>query len=83
MLHEVTLGGGLGVYHDAFPVLLPAGYHGPLVVAFDSNVLIDLQWHGGELLNDEHLRVDEGYEEQLLALGTVWISGCSGTSDSS
>lgn len=71
MLHEVTADGGLGFCHGAMPVLLPAGYHGPLVVALDSNVLIDLQQYGGTLVNDEDLRVDDGYEEQLLALGTI------------
>lgn len=71
MLHEVTADGGLGFCHAAVPELLPVGYHGPLVVAFDSNVLIDLQEHGGNLVNGEDPTVDEGYEEQLLALGTI------------
>ena len=71
MLHEVTADGGLGFCHAAVPELLPVGYHGPLVLAFDSNVLIDLQEHGGNLLNGEDLTVGEGYEEQLLALGTI------------
>ncbi len=71
VLHEVTVDGGLGFCHAAVPELLPIGYHGPLVVAFDSNVLIDLQEYGGSLLNGEDLGVDEGYEEQLLALGSI------------
>lgn len=71
MLHEGTGDGGLGFCHAAVPELLPAGHHGPLVVALDSNVLIDLQQHGAKLLDDEDLRVDECYEEQLLALGAI------------
>ena len=46
VLHEVTYDGGMGFCHDALPGLLPEGYHGPLVVALDSNALIDLQHHG-------------------------------------
>lgn len=71
MLHEVTADGGLGFCHAAVPELLPFGYHGPLVIAFDSNVLIDLQEHGANLINDVDVAVDDGYEEQLLALSTV------------
>jgi len=71
VLHEGTEDGGLGFCYLAVPELLPTGHHGPLVIALDSNVLIDLQQHGGKLLDDEDMRVDEGYEEQLLALGTV------------
>lgn len=71
MLHEVTASGGVGFCHEAIPALLPPGYHGPLVVAFDSNVLIDLQQHGAQLLNAEELGVSEDYEEELLALGSI------------
>ena len=71
MLHEVTADGGLGFCHPTVPELLPVGYHGPLVIAFDSNLLIDLQQHGANLLNDVDLTVDDNYEEQLLALGTI------------
>ena len=71
MLHEVTADGGVGFCHEAVPALLPPGYHGPLVVALDSNVLIDLQQHGAELLNAEDLGVPEDYEEELLALGSI------------
>lgn len=83
MLHEVTGDAGLGLYHAAVPELSPAGYHGPLVVAFDSNVLIDLQEQGAELLDDEDLHVDDGYEESCWRTAPSWTSGCSGTSDSS
>lgn len=51
MLHEVTYDGGMGFCHEALPSLLPWGYHGPLVVALDSNALIDLQQHGALLLD--------------------------------
>ncbi len=71
MLHEETADGGVGFCHEAVPDLLPPGYHGPLVVALDSNVLIDLQEHGAELLNAEEIRVHAAYEEELLALGSI------------
>lgn len=71
MLHEVTADGGFGFCHEAVPALLPPGYHGPLVVALDSNVLIDLQEHGAELLNAEEIGVPAAYEEELLALGSI------------
>lgn len=67
----MTADGGVGFCHEAIPDLLPSGYHGPLVVALDSNVLIDLQQHGADLLTDEELRVEEGYAEELLALGSI------------
>lgn len=53
MLHEVTYDGGMGFCHEALPSLLRWGYHGPLVVALDSNALIDLQQHGALLLNGD------------------------------
>lgn len=71
MLHEVTADGGVGFCHDAVPALLPPGYHGPLVVALDSNVLIDLQQYGAELLNAEGLGVEADYEAELLAIGSI------------
>lgn len=80
MLHEVTLDGGLGFCSQALPSLLPAGYHGPLVVALDSNVLIDLQQHGTALMNDEPLpdevEADTVYVEELNGLAdllNVWL----------
>lgn len=71
MLHEVTADGGVGFCHEAVPALLPQGYHGPLVVSLDSSVLIDLQQYGANLLNHEDLGVQEAYEEELLALGSI------------
>lgn len=71
MLHEVTADGGVGFCQAALPALLPPGYHGPLVVALDSHVLIDLQQHGAELLNGEDVGVQADYEEELLALGSI------------
>lgn len=71
MLHEVTADGGIGFCHDALPAILPPGYHGPLVVALDSNALIDLQRHGSKLLDGGELGVQADYEKELLALGSI------------
>ena len=71
MLHEVTSDGGVGFCHSVLPALLPVGYHGPLVVALDSNLLIDLQQYGHELLNDEISVTEEKYAEELYGLGTL------------
>lgn len=76
MLHEVTEDGGVGFCHAAVPAILPPGYHGPLVVALDSNILIDLREHGNELLNGEASNDGLAYEDELLALGTlidIWL----------
>lgn len=76
MLHEVTGDGGLGFCHAALPRLLPMGYHGPLVVALDSNVLIDLQQYGDRLLDDDPIDVEEGYAADLAGLSDlldVWL----------
>ncbi|MGO4599483.1 hypothetical protein [Terrabacter sp. 2RAF25] len=76
MLHEVTGEGGLGFCQVAFPWLLPPGYHGPLVIALDSNVLIDLQQHGTLLLNDEVPEVDKVYAADLVGeseLLNLWL----------
>ncbi|MGW0412198.1 hypothetical protein ACWERI_04545 [Streptomyces collinus] len=80
MLNEVTLDGGLGFCSQALPSLLPAGYHGPLVVALDSNVLIDLQQHGAALMNDDSLPDEVGadttYAKELEGLAdvlNVWL----------
>lgn len=77
MLHEVTHGGGVGFCHQALPSVLPWGYHGPLVVALDSNILIDLQDHGAKALNgDSPDGVDKGYADELEALGfllNLWL----------
>ncbi|OBK39014.1 hypothetical protein A5659_13335 [Mycobacterium sp. 1165196.3] len=53
------------------PALFPAGYHGPLVVALDSNILIDMQQHGNTLLDGGAPHVGELYQVELLALGSV------------
>lgn len=69
MLHGVTTDGGIGFCHGALPSLLPSGYHGPLVVALDSNVLIDLQEHGNVLLSGEvPAGLDEQYTGDLAGL---------------
>jgi len=75
VLHQVTEAGGLGFCHPALPGLLPPGYHGPLVVALDSDVLIDLKQYGAVLLNDEPLpepvAADDDYAGNLSALADL------------
>lgn len=79
VLHEVTHDGGPGFCGAALPGLLPADYHGPLVVALDSNVLIDLQQHGEVLLDGEgidELGVPDDYADELAALSdllNLWL----------
>ncbi|MFD5064896.1 hypothetical protein [Streptomyces sp. NPDC058394] len=80
MPHEITQDGGLGFCHQVLPDLLPPDYHGPLVVALDSNVLIDLQEHGAALMDDtplpDQVAADEGYSEELLGLAdllNLWL----------
>ena len=77
MLHGVTIDGGMGFCHGAFPSLLPWGYHGPLVVALDSNVLIDFQEHGNVLLNGEvPAGLDKQYAGDLAGLAdllNLWL----------
>lgn len=79
-LHDVTYGGGVGFCHDALPELLPAGYHGPLVVALDSNILIDLQDHGRLLVDGDELPPEVTRDpryveelEQLEGLLNLWM----------
>lgn len=75
MLHEVSAGGGLGFCHEALPDVLPPGHHGPLVIALDSSVLIDLQSHGLALMNDGVLPAtvtrDKRYANELASLGRL------------
>jgi len=76
VLQEVTEDGGLGFCHAVLPGLLPPGYHGPLVIALDSNALIDLQVHGSLLLDDELPDVDDGYTKDLAGLAdllNLWL----------
>jgi len=72
VLHDPTYGGGLGFCQEALSGLLPPGYHGPLVVALDSNVLIDLQLYGAALMSDEPLpdsvAKDKAYAADLAGL---------------
>jgi hypothetical protein len=68
VLHEVTVDGGLGFCHPSLPGLLPQGYHGPLVVALDTSVLIDFQLHGEMLLDDKLPAVDGVYTADLAGL---------------
>lgn len=79
-LHGVTHGGGLGFCHAALPNLLPVGYHGPLVVALDSNILIDLQDYGRVLINGDELPPELGSDpryveelEHLEGLLNLWM----------
>lgn len=72
MLHEATKDGGLGFCYEALPSVLPWGFHGPLVVALDSSVLIDLQEYGNVLLNGEVPDgVDEKYATDLGSLADL------------
>jgi hypothetical protein len=71
VLHDASADGGLGFCHAALPRLLPPGYHGPLVVAVDSNVLIDFQKHGNDLLSDDVRVTEAKYAEELRCLGTL------------
>lgn len=71
-LHEVTAEGGLGFCQAALGSVLPDGYHGPLVVALDSSVLIDLRTHGDALLDDVRPDgVDDAYAEDLQGLADI------------
>ncbi|CCH72693.1 hypothetical protein BN11_190003 [Nostocoides australiense Ben110] len=82
VLHDVSAEGGLGFCHAGLPNILPFGYHGPLVLAVDSNhgplvlavdsnVLIDFQKHGNELLDGDVRAEEEKYAEELTSLGTL------------
>jgi len=76
VLHEVTEEGGLGFCHVALPEVLPYGFHGPLIVALDSNILIDLQEHGRALLDGQVPDAAGEYAKELLALGSlidIWM----------
>ena len=77
MLHEVTTDGGMGFCHHVLPAVLPSGYHGPLVVALDSNTLIDLQQHGNLLPKGEAREgLDEAYADDLSGLAdllNLWL----------
>lgn len=71
-LYQVSYGGGVGFCHDALPDLLPEGHHGPLVLALDSSILLDLQDHGNAIFNSDHPDVsDQRYRDELNALGVV------------
>ncbi|MFJ6004026.1 hypothetical protein [Arthrobacter sp. NPDC092385] len=71
MLHDLGENGGLGFCNDALS-LLPPKYHGPLIMALDSNILIDLRQHGSALLNGDQITgLDAGYEEDLDGLARI------------
>ncbi len=58
------------------PLGLPPGYHGPLVVALDSNIHIESRQHGYGLLNGEAPNEGDAYEQELVALDTlinIWL----------
>ena len=72
VLHEPTIDAGLGFCYERLPNLLPPGHHGPLVVALDSSVLVDLQTHGSVLLGGDVPELGESrYEAELGALGAL------------
>jgi len=71
VLSDATADGGLGFCGVALPALLPHGYHGPLIIALDSSILIDLQQHGSEIF-DREVTVDEPkYAAELDSLGQL------------
>lgn len=78
-LFEAATEGGLGFCQAALGTLLPADYHGPLVVALDSSVLIDLRDHGEALLDDVLPEVavgDKNYAGDLNGLAdllNLWL----------
>lgn len=77
MLFDATEDGGLGFCGSKMPGLLPDDYHGPLVVAMDSSILIDLQEHGNAILNGAVDVEEPKYVKQLVSLGwvlDVWLS---------
>lgn len=72
MLDEGSNYGGLGFCGDVLPHLLPPGHHGPLVLALDTNVLLDLQLHGGALVNNtKPVTGDPAHATQLAGLADV------------
>lgn len=72
-LHRVTDSGGTGFYYAYMPQLFSGEQgHGPLLLAWDSNILIDLQDHGSRLINGEGTGVTEPkYAAELDALGRL------------
>lgn len=82
VLDEVTADGGFGFSHDAFPALPPPDYHGRLVVALDSNVLIDVQRYGAELIDAEQFDVRRAMARSCSRSARSRICGCSSTSGS-
>lgn len=71
MLHEVTEDGGLGFCYVALPNLLPLNYHGPLIIALDSNILIDFRQYGNLLLNGDLPSVNDAYAKDLAGLSNL------------
>lgn len=61
----------MGFCGAVLPSLLHGTYHGPLVVAVDSSVLVDLQMHGVEVLEQDVRVAESKYRAELEALG--WI----------
>lgn len=76
MLFDATGEGGLGFCGSELPDLLSPSYHGPLVVALDSSILIDLQQHGSAVLGGEEDVEEPKYAKQLASLGwliDIWL----------
>lgn len=71
MLHEATVEGGLGFCGAVLDSLLPTTYHGPLVVALDSSILIDLQQRGTEMFDGVVDVSEPKYAEELDSLGQL------------
>lgn len=71
LLHYPNEDGGLGFCGRMMTSMLPVDYHGPLIVALDSSILIDLQEHGTDLCNGECRIHERKYRSDLEYLGQL------------
>jgi hypothetical protein len=76
-LRAITYSGGNGFCYSTISAVAKGPGCGPLLIALDSNIVIDLQDHGATLINGDELEVaDRAYEDELTALGVlidVWL----------
>lgn len=72
-LRRITYGSGPGFCYEAVPQLITyPGTHGPLLVALDSNIVLNLQAHLEEIVSAQPVQeVDPWLSSQLVALGQV------------
>lgn len=74
LLRAESHAGGIGFCYQIDPWLFKdrSATHGPLVVAWDSNLVIYFQEHGREIIDGEEIQtVDDGLSEELNALGML------------